>query len=116
MEKVTLTVTVSTPMMVILNLFNDSEELSCAQIIETTSLGEREVKQALFSLACVAYSKPTAGGILKKKSSEAGGENKKLLIAAEDVFVINHNFNSKWRKLVIPSRPYPPRTASTKNK
>jgi len=112
LAKATLTVTVSTPMMIVLDLFNDSDELSCTQIIQTSSLGEKEVKQALFSLACVTYPKATTGGLLRRVRINDGGDvDKKAgterIIRDEDIFAVNQGFHSKWKKLTIPTRPYP---------
>ena len=120
--KLVITVTVSTPMMIILDLFNDLDSLSCQQIIEATNLTEKDAKQALYSLACVTYPKPSNGTVLlhqKKKKEEKEEKEKEeasdtkgtaIVIAGEDTFALNTAFHTKWRKIVIPTRPYPPRS------
>lgn len=75
----------------ILLLFNQSEELTCAEIQKILSLPTDDVKRSLFGLTFGKYS------LLSKKNDKKKG------VDMDDVFVVNRNFENPSRRIKVPN-------------
>jgi len=80
---------VTTPQMIILMLFNDSDNMSFKALLDQTALPARDVKKELTPI-CVG----------KYKVLNKSGESKK--VADSDEFTFNSEFKSKLFKVKIP--------------
>lgn len=100
--------TVSTPQLAVLALFNDAERLTASEIAIATEIPPAELKRILQSLACVK------GRDVLKKTPVARE------VKEDDTFEFNHGFTSRMYKVrigpVAPAREADDARAATRER
>jgi len=101
-------VTVSTPMMMILSLFDDQDsqdpKLSLDSILKSIDLPREIVLSAVYSLSCEPIPKCSGGsGNLLQKNPAS------VELSPDDIFTVNTSFNSLLRTIRVPSKKYSPK-------